>query len=249
VTPPRIGILGAPGTGKTDLAHDLWCGWPHENRPYLVDLAGGNGSEQRTSAYGFPLGEKGSWRTSLALWAKLVHFRSESEDEIAARGVIEVGTCFDRMAHCGQRINALTARLLDVDFTDTERQELLHLQQVLPCLAIALVETWNYDYAFYLPVGDDASEFEKGVDEALRELMESYIAAGSPLNILKLDDGSSSDRADTVLRVLQEFEPRRIENLRKIEAAEDLLRGRGEDGLDESDGDEVAEGTERQPAG
>lgn len=238
---PRIGILGPPGSGKAALAEALQ---EKQEGVYVIRAASGE------AIYGLPLGEKGSWRASAALYGALLSERDRRPSE--AWAYAEVGTCFDRLAHCGQRLKAISANLLDPLFTNTEREELIHLQQVMPCLAISLVETWDYDYAFYLPASEGATEFEKEIDDALNELMKSYIAAGSPLNILKLEGGSSSERADTVLGVMEKFEPLRVEQLKEIDAAEDLLRARigDEHGLDTAGTDEeAAEGAERQPEG
>ena len=238
---PRIGILGPPSSGKLALAEALQ---EKQDGVHVIRSA------PDEAIYGLPLGEKGSWRASAALYGALLSERERRPSE--AWAYAEIGTCFDRLAHCGQRLKAISANLLDPLFTNTEREELIHLQQVMPCLAISLVETWDYNYAFYLPAGDDATEFEREIDDALNELMESYLAAGSPLNILKLEGGSPSERADTVLKVMEEFEPLRVEQLKEIDAAEDLLRARigGEHGLDTDGPDEEAtEGTDRQPEG
>lgn len=242
----RVGILGAPSVGKSDLASAIVEKWTEDlgDKPVLIETTGkdieGNLIEGFDTADGLILGEKGTWRTSLILYARLLVARQKAPMETLP--TVEVGTCFDRMAHCGHRLVQLSEQILDPLFTDTMREELIHLQQALPCLAIALVETWNYDYAFYIPVEDGASDFEKGVDSALQELMNSYLAAGTPLNILKLEGGTSSDRADTVIRVMREFEPSRREKLREIMEAELALRNGDQNGTDEPDS-QVAEGT------
>ncbi len=221
---PKIGILGAPGSGKQPLAEEIEVAFDIRE-PTVCDPV------EHIPVDADPY----DWRIGMELYGftKLERAIMEWNEPYVIDPLIELSTPLDRLAHLGARLMDLSSRVLDLK--GSERDELLQLQQVSPVLSIAFMELWDYDYAFYLPASLESDETSRAIDEALQSLMASYIDLGIDLGIMRLDGGSSSERAATVKNVLAKMEPSRIERLEKLHEIESAVRDEDANDVNGSD--------------
>lgn len=161
----RIGLMGAPGSGKTNLAEALEdavvkkdiadecdCSTPVE----IIDDYAVEVEDITELATGF----LGGYLANLH-----VAFERENRERLSsAKTVITCGTLLDTATY------ATSGSLANLRLGDEAEQqdELRRIEAVMKVFSCMYVDTFMYDYVFYLPaVGDDnINEFDKNLQVA-----------------------------------------------------------------------------------
>lgn len=155
----KIGILGAPGVGKTKFAEDL--------RELLVDgpatfVIIDDYVHDLQGRMGLEFGEFSSFVDDL----QIVFKRREWEvhwDGLLKYGTITVGTVLDSVIHNFLRTESPTNDRYEIGL----QQE--RLKAMAATFGLLYTETWDYDYAFFLPSDDTYGK-------AMSELIATYRA-------------------------------------------------------------------------
>jgi GTPase SAR1 family protein len=158
----KIGILGAPGAGKTKFAHELRnqlyeLGYTVVINGYVEELRKNTGLE-----YGLLGNHIDDYQ--------VVFKRRERELRLdTADNTITCGTVLDSVAHCFARSEDRARNSRELTLT-SER-----LRTIAESFGLLYTETWDYDYAFYLPyLGEDPDS--RLIDVALVQILTTYAA-------------------------------------------------------------------------
>lgn len=217
----KLAILGAPGAGKSDFAHDLADKLEEAGeKPFmLIDFV----VEDLRRVTGLEFGGFGSHIDDM----QVVFKRREEELELSFydngnMNTITVGTVLDSTAHCFVRAEDPAHNRKEL-FTSNER-----LRAIAETFGMLYTDTWDYDYAFYLPYkGEDP--YSRLVDAALVELLTKYAAP-----VLSFKRGVTDDeKASTAARAITALEEKQLS-----EAPERGVRPSGEAGEDDGDSTE-----------
>jgi hypothetical protein len=186
----RIGVIGAPGAGKTEFARELARLLVEEERTKRFVRVDGYVDELRNDTR-LEYGHYGSYVDDL----QVVFKRREWELTWGNEFSISCGTVLDSIAHCFVRTEdpALTPRSIALQ---SER-----LRTVASMFGQLYMDIWDYDYAFYLPYkGDDP--MSRLVDKALIELLHSY----APPVLSFKPEIEDDQKATTAARAIAAFE-------------------------------------------
>lgn len=208
--PISIGLIGAPGSGKENLA-DAFLGisadWFAENKAeFEVIPNGGRLVEEKGQA----MGVFGDGTDDL----RANFLRFEAEQAAWAKGVstLSLGTAVENIAHCGVNLeNIMTGVTLP------NQQERIQKQQILmTTLTFLFLERFRYLFGFYLPhpgtalivPGQDDAEnaYNQRVDGAIRTIFGQF---GMRLQVL--DQPTIEEKAqemfDTVKTIVENGPP------------------------------------------
>jgi hypothetical protein len=189
----KIAVLGAPGAGKTDFAHELAAllikqeydrFWVLDD--YVDDLRKRTGQEY---------GHFGNHIDDL----QVVFKRREWELGWRHANTITVGTVLDSAIHCFARTEEAVRTRKELGL-QAER-----LRTIAGVFGLLYTDTWDYDYAFLLPYdGDDRmSRFHS---TGLVELLNTYRAP-----VLSFNEGISDDeKAPTAARAIVALEAEQL---------------------------------------
>lgn len=204
--PISIGLVGAPGSGKEDLA-DTFLGisadWfaEHEAEFEVIPNSGRLIEEK-----GQAMGVFGDANDDLR-----AHFlRFEQEEALSAKGVsfLTLGTAVENIAHCGVNLENIMTGI-----SVPNQQERMQKQQVvMAALTFLFLERFRYTFGFYLPSpensivipGEDDAEktYNRRIDNAIRTIFGNF-----GLRIQMLDQPTTEERAqemfDTVNRIME----------------------------------------------
>jgi adenylate kinase family enzyme len=187
----KIGILGAPGAGKTAFAKalDEELGSNH----HVVDKY----AESLRKRTGQEYGLMGNYLDDLQVVFK------RREWELIKREVdtITCGTVLDSVAHCFVRTEDKARNSRELTLT-SER-----LRTIAESLGLIYTESWDYDYAFYLPyMGEDPQS--RLLDAALTDLIQTYAPPVLAFNAEVPDDKKASTAAKAIRTFEEKFLPK-----------------------------------------
>jgi hypothetical protein len=188
----KIGILGAPCSGKTEFAFalkhqldesiDIWV-----VDQYIRDLRLNTGLE-----YGL----LGNHLDDM----QVVFKRREWELTWAKHHLVTCGTVLDSVAHCFARSEDRARNSRELVLT-SER-----LRTIAESFGLLYTETWDYDYAFYLPyAGEDPGS--RLIDTALVQLLTTYAAPVFSFNPEVTHDEKASIAAKAIRAIEAEQFP------------------------------------------
>jgi hypothetical protein len=204
----KIGILGAPGVGKTDFAFELRAELM-QNQPYEYFYVLDKYVEELRYYTNLAYGEFGDFIDDL----QVVFKRRELELYYPKKNTITVGTVLDSVIHNFIRTDEIT----DNRHTIGLQQE--RLKAIAATFGLLYTDTWDYDYAFVLRSDDTYGK-------ALVDLLATYRAPVLSFNPEVPDDQKASTAA-AAIRALEAD---------KLPKADELgVRSGGEAG--EEDGD------------
>lgn len=208
--PVSIGLIGAPSSGKEDLA-DAFVGisadWFAENKAeFQVIPNSGRLIEEKGQA----MGVFGDGTDDL----RAFFLRFEAEQKAWADGIstLSLGTAVENIAHCGVNLeNIMTGVTLP------NQQERMQKQQVImTALTFLFLERFRYLFGFYVPTpttaiilpdGEDAdATYSRRVDSAIRTIFNNF---GMRLQVL--DQPTVEEKAqemfDTVKNIVENGPP------------------------------------------
>lgn len=183
----KIGILGAPGSGKTRFANELQQEF-HDTIPigeggvtYVLD---GYVGELRNNT-GREYGEFGDFVDDL----QVVFKRREWELTWRDARTITCGTVLDSVIHNFLRTEAPAKERYEVGL------HLERLKSVAATFGLLYMDLWDYDYAFFLPTDDEYGR-------AMRSLIATYRAPVFTFNPEVPDD----EKASTAIAAIRSLE-------------------------------------------
>lgn len=206
--PLSIGIVGAPGSGKSDFAAEfarLAGPWFEENGSELRVLPNGG---TRAEELNLAMGPFGDYREHmLALFLSL-------EDELEARrdgaSFLANGTIFGNLAHAGVNYESVMLGLQSAGLVTPETE--MRMQQLQAALTAMSFMTGGLGlmFAFYLPLpplveipGQEASPEERHarrVDAALLQVLRGF-----DYNLQVLDQATAEERAQVALDTIRQI--------------------------------------------
>lgn len=162
----KIALIGAPNSGKTELAQQLSEALNDRNVStvdnYIAEV------EQRSDVV------LGHYATYLGnVQAAIGRFEAERKARASIDNdgiVITCGTLVENAVY--------TATLAYIDAQSTEGNAALNMinnsraNLTMRWLGVLRHDTWEYDLVYYLPLGDDADKYDKLVDEHIAESAE-----------------------------------------------------------------------------
>lgn len=184
----KIGILGAPGAGKTEFAEKL--SRELDGSFLVIDNFTPDLRLRTELAYGLD----GSHIDDMQ-----VVFKRREWELYWKSNTISVGTVLDSTAHCFARAESPARNRKDL-IVKTER-----LRAIAEAFGLLYTDTWDYDYAFYLPYkGDDLDS--RMIDAALVELLTKYTAPVFSFKAEVPDD----EKASTAARAINALEAKQL---------------------------------------
>lgn len=177
----RIGILGAPGSGKSEFAQALAKGLGWTNcviDDYLEDLRRETGLEY---------GGFGSHIDDI----QVVFKRREWELALRDADTITVGTVLDSAVHCFVRTDEAARTRKEIGL-QAER-----LRTIAGTFGLLYTDTWEYDYAFFLRYKGE-SRHSVMIDAGLVELIATYRAPVFHFNPEVPDDEKAATAASAI---------------------------------------------------
>jgi hypothetical protein len=189
----KIGILGAPGAGKMRFAHRLRqeiydFGYTVVVNGYVEELRKDTGLE-----YGLLGNHIDDYQVVFKRRERELHLGS-------ADNTITCGTVLDSVAHCFARSEDRAHNSRELTLT-SER-----LRTIAESFGLLYTETWDYDYAFYLPyAGEDPGS--RLIDTALVQLLTTYAAPVFSFNPEVTHDEKASTAAKAIRAIEAEQFP------------------------------------------
>lgn len=205
----KIGILGSPGVGKTKFAHDLQAelsGGTSEHPMIVLD----NYVDDLRNITRLEYGEFGDFVDDLQVVFKRREWELAWQDRC---DTITVGTVLDSVIHNFTRTEAQIQTRYEIGLQQQR------LTSVAATFGLLYTETWDYDYAFFLPTNDEYGK-------AMHELITTYQAPILTFNPEVTDDEKASTAAAAI---------RALEADESAPSEERGVRSSREDG--EEDGD------------
>ena len=182
----RIALLGAPTSGKTQVAEEFAKAIGEGFR--VVD-----NPADRVSNMGYELGATADFRTALSLATFQLEDEKRGHDEC---NTITLGTPLQRLAHTGAAVHVLGERVERFPTIDNRRSLLIE-NNIGHLLAFLLAEEFQYHFVFHLPLpdtsglivpGEDVSDdrsYNSRVDTGFRQLIDAFFI---PAKVLTGDD-------------------------------------------------------------
>lgn len=226
--PVQIGLVGAPGSGKSKVAAEfaaISAEWFQEHGEHLWTIT--NPGEQIKQRFDQAVGVFGSWEDDVRAY----HVRFEDEELARRAGVsfVSVGTAVENIAHCGVNLENMMVGLATPDTQQRVQQQ----QVAMTMLTFLFLNNFRYLFGFYVPhpgaavilPGQDDSEntYNLRIDAAIRHIFGNF-----GLRIQVLDQPSVEEKAqamfDTVRDIVENGVPERTEEDEEVPpAADDTL--------------------------
>lgn len=161
----KVALLGAPSSGKTATAQDIKDGLPDFNiaicDDYVPDI------EQRSdNTLGHFASYLGNLQVALGRWEReRMVIRDEQPDILITCGTVVETTVYEAIdalaqANTSKQDGTLTLRALQND---------KRASVTMTILGIIAYDTWDYDYAYHLPLDDNASASNRVVNDHIAE--------------------------------------------------------------------------------
>lgn len=158
----RIGLIGAPGSGKSALAETVKTAVgltdERENLHIVDGYAEGIGQRRDLA-----IGEMGGYLANLNIALHREHLERQALIDHEALHVITCGTLLDTATYVAMD----GASMLNQEVNAAEKaDQMKRIEAVMQILAVLYMDTFKYDRLFYLPSG--AGEFDKNLQVAFQ---------------------------------------------------------------------------------
>lgn len=200
----NIALIGAPTSGKTELADALQAKLA-DQFPGIVVV---DNLSQRLVDNGYEVSQEGDFRTSLMLTALQL-----DQERSAPSHSIVCGTLVQRLAEIGVKIDHIGNRVKRIPTATNKRA--LSIENIMGhLLAFVLAEEFQYHFMFYLPLkdstdlyvpGDVESEedYNKKIDASIRHILDAFF-----IPAVRLEYGEFEKQAlefiETAMKQVQE---------------------------------------------
>lgn len=186
----KIGIIGAPGAGKSEFARRLKIRLSEELFPesfYIID----NYVQDLQEDTGLALGP---WAAHFENYM-VAGIRFAEEAKHSKDDTITVGTILDTMTY--------TLILGSIDLSeDYSNDQFIESQTAINGMALLYGQTWDYNMSFYLPLdGPGDKLWHSKIDKTLPGVIDSFLVP----NAFQLD-GTIDERLDIAIKLIEEAE-------------------------------------------
>lgn len=199
--PIALGLVGAPGSGKTKVA-EAFAALVEEHNLLDTPLTILENPTKEMEDYGLALGLEATYDVNWLLTAK------QMEQEIALRtskdgpqSFVTLGTLIERLAHAGLRVEQLGTGLE----TPQTKDLLMREMHATTLISLLMVDTFHYSAVFYLPLpdqieipGQTQDNTNKRIDHAIRLAMERFRIPVVGLN------GDAQTQAQTMFDIIKQ---------------------------------------------
>ena len=159
----KVALLGAPSSGKTDTAQDISNGL-HDRTVSICDEYVADIEERSDNTLGHFATYLGNLQVGIGRWERERQLVRDFKPDI----LITCGTVVETVVY--EALNALTMASLNGDsLTLREVQNNKRASVTLTALSIIAHDTWDYDYAYYLPLVDCDDQRHQAVDKHILE--------------------------------------------------------------------------------
>jgi hypothetical protein len=186
----KIGIVGAPGAGKSDFAIRLKARLSEELFPesfWIID----DYVQEIQEDTGLALGP---WAAHYENYM-IAGVRLAAEARLDGEDTITVGTILDSLTY--------TLILGGIDLsTEYSNDQFMESQTAINGMALLYGQTWDYNMTFYLPLENGVDQlWRKRLDSTLPSVIDSFLVP----NAFVLE-GTTEERLDIATRLIEEAE-------------------------------------------
>lgn len=161
----KIGIMGAPGSGKSKFAKDL-------GEAFGL-IAVDDYVQQLKDNTGLELGHWASYSENFMIAGVRMAEERQFKDTVTA------GTILDTLLYCAMK-HDITMGSKGAIQQAYERSEYARVNSAMNAMGMMYTESWSYDLAFYLPFGTlsltKGTELDKLYDSEIPHLLEVFHA-------------------------------------------------------------------------
>lgn len=188
----KIGIIGAPGSGKTNLAQGIKKALDDKIDFDIVDEYVGDLSDGTGLAFGHFAGYIGNLQVTFERLAR------EQESTRQYEGTITCGTVVDSLIYA-----AMYSQLARQ--APNQRAELARAATTMGAFGMIIYDTFDYDLSFYLPLSQEHRQEHEGEWNVLFDLEVAPTLAQLDLELkpILLDDGDVNNLAKAVQNVFE----------------------------------------------
>lgn len=187
----KIALLGAPGAGKTRIARELRAALAEKYGAFvLID----NYVQQLEKRTNFAYGHFASYVPNLTVALD----RTGIENKHADNNTITCGTIFDTISY-----TILHGREA-ARFSPEGQLEMVRANATLGTMGMLVADTFNYNYAFYLPYSEKAKTKRSKLDVILDATI-PLIVEENFMHITRLE-GTIKEKVDFAVQIIDKLE-------------------------------------------
>lgn len=203
--PISIGLVGAPGSGKQEIAqhfYDIAEPWFKVQASELRVIENAGSVIERE--YDQAMGVFGSWQEDLRAY----FLRNEMEVQARKDGVsfLSLGTAVENIAHCGVNMETIA-----MGISTPEQQPRMQRQQVaMTTLTFLFLQNFRYLFGFYVPsptatiilpgVDDSERSYSQRIDNGIRSVFGNFA-----MKIQMLDQPSIEEKAEVMFNTVRDI--------------------------------------------
>jgi hypothetical protein len=189
----KIGIIGVPGSGKTEFANGVMAALDAPGYLLLDDYVG-----ELSERLDFEYGQFATYIGNLSI--AMTRLGCEREHELTYRDIHDMHGDPPFMV-CGTLVDTLAYTIWESVNSDKTTQADHHrAMSVISLIGCLYKDTFDYDLVFKLPCPQDAEKWIKEVDDCINEIIVQFQTDAIPL----LDDRNA--QLVTVLNRIHELE-------------------------------------------
>lgn len=159
----KVALLGAPSSDKTGTALTVQAGLT-DHKVQVCDDYVSEIAERSDNTLGHFASYLGNLQVAIGRWERERQLIRDHKPDV----LITCGTVVETTVY--EALNALAqASLNGESLTLREVQNNKRASVTMTMLGIMTFDTWDYDYAYYMPLDEDATTYNKAVDTHILE--------------------------------------------------------------------------------